>query len=209
MLAYVPLHRVLTPGSGIAEKYIILWRNESVPLQNMMDQESVTAINRALFHQQAPAHIRIINARRNTKGVVRVITHQNATVEMALQHCGIIITAARTVDKTVVDVEENESWESLKMHTVPLVRYIGKGIQGRQMMQEEFEAEKEGITIPTEVWWLANCHTIREQRQNGEIAVTSVVFVVKGSNAAEKSVRKRHQGGGSVVPSRNVHECGP
>jgi len=70
-----------------------------------------SAINRVLFHQKAPAHGRIINAKSNAKGAIPAITHPNATAEMALQYSDIIITAARTIDKGVVDVKENESWE--------------------------------------------------------------------------------------------------
>jgi hypothetical protein len=89
-----------------------------------MDQEIVSTINKALFHQQAPAHSRIMNARRNAKGVITAITHRNATAEMAMQCRDIIITAVRTVDRGVVDVEENKTWERLKIHAVPLVRYM-------------------------------------------------------------------------------------
>jgi len=49
-----------------------------------MDQEITSAINIAGFHQQALAHIRIRHARRNAKGTIVAITHQNATAEMAL-----------------------------------------------------------------------------------------------------------------------------
>jgi hypothetical protein len=44
--------------------------------------------------------------------------------------------------------------------------------------------------IPTHVRWLANPHTIRERRQKGEIAASSVVFVVKGSKVAQSLVKK-------------------
>jgi len=87
-----------------------------------MDQEIASAINRVLFQQKAPAPIRIMNAKRNAKGAITAITHPNATAEMALYYRDIIITAARTVDTGVVDVEENESWERLKIHAVPLIR---------------------------------------------------------------------------------------
>jgi hypothetical protein len=116
-----------------------------------MDQEIASAINKGLFHQQAPAHVRIINGRRNAKGAITAITYQNAMVEMAMQYRDIIITAARTVDRGVVDVDENETWERLKIHAVPLMRYMGKGTQGLQKMREEFEAENKGIAIPTQV----------------------------------------------------------
>jgi len=154
-----------TIGSSLTNRLIILRRDEKVPLPNKMDQEIVLAINRPLFHQQAPAHIRIMNARRNYNGAITAITHQNATAEMALHYRDIIITAARTVDKGVIDVEENESWERLKIHGVPVVWYMGKGTEGLQKMREEFKAENEGIVIPAQVWWLPNPRTIREQRQ--------------------------------------------
>jgi hypothetical protein len=111
-----------TTGSSMADRHLILRRDDSVPLPNKMDQEIASAINRALFHQQAPPHIRIMNARRNAKGMIMAITDQNATVEMAMRYRDIIITAASTVDKGVMDVEENETWERLMIHAVPLVR---------------------------------------------------------------------------------------
>jgi len=106
------------------------------------------------------------------------------------------MTAARTVGKGVVDVEENESWERLKIHTVPLVRYIGKGTEGLQNMREEFKAENEGIVIPTHVRWLMNPRTIRDRRQNGEIAASSAVFIVKGSRVAQSLVKKGFKAAG-------------
>jgi len=153
-----------TTGSSMADRRLILRRDETVPLPNKMDQEIGSGINRALFHQQAPAHIRIMNARRNVKGPITAITHQNATAEMAMQYRDIIITAARTVDRGVVDVEENETWERLKIHAVPLMRYMGKGTEGLQKMREEFEAENKGIAIPTQVRWLANPGIIGERK---------------------------------------------
>ena len=170
-----------TTGSSMADRRLILRRDESVPLPRKMDQEIASVINRALFRQQAPAHIRIMNVRRNAKGAITAITHQNATAEMALLYRDIIISAARTVDMGVIDVEGNESWERLKIHAVPLIRYMGKGTEGLQKMREEIQAENEGVAIPAQVRWLANPRTIKERRQNGEITASSVVFVVKGS----------------------------
>jgi len=77
-----------TTGSTMADRRLILRRDESVPLPNKMVQEIASAINRALFHQQAPAHNRIMNARRNAKGAITAITHQNPTAEMAKWYRG-------------------------------------------------------------------------------------------------------------------------
>ena len=97
-------------------------RDESVLLPNKMDPEISSAINRALFHQKAPAHIWIMKAKCNAKGSITTITDQDAMAAMALAYPDVIITAARTVDMRVIDVEGNESWENLKIHRVPLVR---------------------------------------------------------------------------------------
>jgi len=174
----------------MAERRLILRTDESIPLSNKMDQEIASAIHRALFHQKAPAHVSIMNAKRNAKGAIGAITHQNGTAEMAMRDRDIIITTARTVDRGVVDVEENETWERLKIHAVPLVRYMGKGTEGLQKMRAEFEAENEGIAIPTQVRWRVNPHTIRERRQNGEIASSLVVFVRTASRLAQSLIKK-------------------
>jgi hypothetical protein len=50
-----------------------------------MDQEIASAIHRALFHQQVLARIRIMNARRNAKGAMMAITHQDVAAEMAMR----------------------------------------------------------------------------------------------------------------------------
>jgi hypothetical protein len=116
-----------------------------------MDQEIVSAIHDTLFHQQALAHIRIMNVRRNGNGATTAITHQNATADMAMRYSDIIIKAARTDDMGVVDVELNETWAMLKIHALPLVRYMGKGTEGLEKMREEFEVENEGVAIATQV----------------------------------------------------------
>ena len=161
-----------------------------MPPPNKIDPEIASAINRALFHQKAPAHIRMMNARSNAKGAIPAITNQNATAKMALRYHGIIIKAERTVDKGVVDVEAKESWERLTIHAVPLVRYLGKGTKGLQKMREEFTAGNESVTIPPQVCWLVDPRACRERRQSGEIASSSVVFVVNGSKVAKGSVKK-------------------
>jgi len=193
----------------MAERGLISRRDERVPLSNRMDQEIASAIKRALFHQKALAHIRNMNAKSNAKGAITAITHLNATAEMAMQYCDIIITAVRTVHRGVMDVEGNETWERLKIHAVPVVRYMGKGTEGLQKMRQEFEAENEGIAIPTQVRWLANPRTIRESKQNREIAASSVVFVVKGSRMAQRMIKKGIKAAGVWYRVEAFRNAGP
>jgi hypothetical protein len=87
----------LTTCSSMADRRLIPRKDETVPLPNKLDQEIASAINIALFHRQAPVDIRIMNARRNAKGVTTAITHQNSTAAIAMKYPDIIIMAARTV----------------------------------------------------------------------------------------------------------------
>jgi len=129
-----------------------------------------------------------MNARRSAKGTITAITHHNATAEMALLYRDLIIKAARSVDKGIIDVEGNESWERLKIHTVPLVRYMGKGAEGLPKMKEEIQAQNEGVAIPAEVRWLSNPRIIRVREQRGEIKASLVVFIVSGKKVAQGQV---------------------
>jgi len=183
-----------------------------------MDQEIASAIKRSLFHQMPPAHVRIMNAKIHPKGTITAITLRNATAAMALVYRDLIITAARTVDKGVINVEGNISWERRKIHTVPLVRYMGNGMEGLQMMRDEIHDENNGVMIPVQVRWLANPHSIRERRQRGEISASSVVFVVKRNKVARKPVKDGIKAAGEwsrVEPFANIgpdsrceHCCG-
>jgi len=198
-----------TAGSSIALRCLILGRDQSVPLSNIMDHEIASAKNRALFHQKAPAHVRIMNAKWNARAAITAITHPNATAEMAIGYRDIIITAARTVARGVADVEEIKTWERLMIHEVALVRYMGKGTEGLQKLREEFEQEDEGIAIPTMVQWLAKPRSIRERRLTGEIAASSAVFVIKGRRLAQSLIKKGIKGAGMWYRVEAFTNAGP
>jgi hypothetical protein len=70
-------------------------------------------------------------------------------------------------------------------------------------MRQEFEAENEGINIPTQVKLLVNPQTISKRRQNGKIGASSFVFLVMESKAAW-FIQEGQQDGGSVVRSGNM-----
>jgi hypothetical protein len=179
-----------TTGSPVADRHLTLRRDESFPLSNKMDEDIASAINRVLSQQQDPAYSQIMNAQRNAKGATTAVRQQNATAEMALLYHDVNIRAARSVDQGIIDMEGNEPWERLKMHTVPLVRYMGRGTEGLQKMRQKMKAENEGIRIPEQVRCLLNPLTIRERQQRREIKASLVVFIAKGKIIAQRVVEK-------------------
>jgi len=150
----------------MADRCQILTRDKSLLLPIKLDEAVPSVINRVRFHEQAPCHIKIMNAERNAKGAITAITHQNTTAAMALLYHNTIISAVRMADKEVVDVKVNESWQGLTIHSVPLTRYMGKATEGHLKMGEEFQAMKQGMVIPSTVRWQANPCTNPERRLN-------------------------------------------
>jgi hypothetical protein len=51
----------------------------------------------------------IIDTSRNAEGTIRAIMYHNAKAEIALRYCDIIITVGMTLNKAVVDANDNES----------------------------------------------------------------------------------------------------
>ena len=85
----------LTSGSSMADRPLVVRKDEGIPQHNKMDEEIASAVNRALFQLQAPAHVRIMKVSRNARGTITAITHQKATAEMTLLYQDIINKAAR------------------------------------------------------------------------------------------------------------------
>lgn len=72
------------------------------------------------------------------------------------------IRAARTADQGIVDVNAIETWRRVKVHGIPIARYVGKGSYGVDKLRAEIESENEGVEIPMAARWLS---TQRHPRQ--------------------------------------------
>jgi hypothetical protein len=77
-------------GSNMAMSSLTLRRDEKVALPYKINPDIGPVINRALIHVQAPAHIGIMNTKRNAKVIFTTIPHQHTTAEMALAYNDII-----------------------------------------------------------------------------------------------------------------------
>ena len=48
-------------------------------------------------------------------------------------------------DPSVSGLEARETWWWVKIHAIPVARYLGRGSGGTEMLREELEAENVGI----------------------------------------------------------------
>jgi len=140
----------------MAERRLILRRAKGVLLANKMDLEIALVIIRERLHQNTPAHVWIMKAKWNARGTIIAITQQTATAAMALIDRDVIINAVSTLNKEVIEVEENGSREKLKIQSVPLLTYMGDGTEGLHEKQDEIHAEHEAVAVQVQVWWLAS-----------------------------------------------------
>ena len=101
----------------------------------------MSAVSMALYQEKVPTHIRIFQLRRNERGTPAGLSTPNAPAEQLLSYRDTILRAARTVDPAIVDIVKNETWRRLKIHGVPLERYLGKGTFGLNKLRAEIESE--------------------------------------------------------------------
>jgi len=76
-------------------------------------------------------------------------------------------------------------------------------------MGAAFEVENESIASRTKVRWLANPRTVRERRQNGEIAASSGVCVRNGTRLAQSLIKKGFKAAGVWYGVESFTNAGP
>jgi hypothetical protein len=119
-----------------------------------------------------------------------VTTPQISAKAIVEHYRDVLIAAITSVDRHVVDVRAHESWTKVKIHAIPLRRFMGRGTEGIQKLRAEIEAENPGVVIPRAVRWLGNPRRIKERYRSGDIQKSSAVFVVKNPDIA-KDILKR------------------
>ena len=63
----------------------------------------------------------------------------------------------RSADPSVTGLEARTAWWWVKVHGIPVARYLGRG----DSLREELEAENEGVKIPSAVRWLSGAASVK------------------------------------------------
>ena len=95
------------------------------------------------------------------------------------------------MDATIVEITANETWHRVKIHGIPLNRYLGRGTHRLDKLQEELESENEGLEIPMAMRWLGRVPDIKERGASGAIRGSSVTFIVRGQPMADRIIKSR------------------
>ena len=181
----------MTPAKDLRmeQRRFAFVRDNGISTARCQPADIQSAINRALYQERVPHCVRVQEVRRNDRGTITGATIPTASAEMLLNYRDTVIRAARTQDAGIVGVELNEIWKRVKIHGIPLARYVGKGTHGTEKLREEIEAENEGVTIPLAVIWLGKLADIKARAMRGEISASSITFVVRGEGVANRLIK--------------------
>jgi len=175
------------PGqNSMTRRTVTSKRDNGLPLCQKKDLDISSEVNRALFEAKVPHFLHIQGLTKNTRGCLSMITTLGARAEMFIPYREIVMKAARKVDTGIVDIETNELWERVKMHSVNFDRYLGKKMGGGlEKLRQELQAGNEGVVLPLTINWIGGPKDVQKKKAEGK-KVSTVVFAVKRSKMAKK-----------------------
>jgi hypothetical protein len=112
------------------------------------DQELTAAINNCLYMKRAPHFHQVAHVTRNSKGTITATSAPGVDAKTLITHYwNEMVNAIREVDRAVLDVHELEKWIKLKVHGIPLNRFMGRGTHGVQKLQLEIQANHHDVQV--------------------------------------------------------------
>lgn len=149
----------------------------------------MSAVRRALYQAGVPGFIRLANLAINGRGTLAGATTAICAAEVSLRYKHIAIRAARTECPGITDITTKKTWKRVKIHDVPLERYIRRGSHGTEKLREVLMAENDNLVIPMVMRWLGCLANINERLQSGAIVASSVTLAVQGEEMARQILR--------------------
>jgi hypothetical protein len=174
----------------VEKQRMFLLHDQKIPASRREGAYYMSEINCALVKVGAPDWIDLWEVRKNEKGSITAIAAERCTIGNLRRYEDIIIRAARVIDCGIIGFEEIEVWKKLKIHRIPLTRYVRRGTNGLEKLREEIEAENAGVSVPMAARWLVNVPQIKERWAKGLIQALSVFLAVRGEDTARKLLKE-------------------
>ena len=161
-----------------------LIHSECSKLNRPEAENIISLVNRAL-HREGVSNVRIDRPRCSDMGRLLGVTTPASTLQDLPEHRDTVLWAGRVRDSGISDIVPQRKWKWVRIHSVPLNRYMGRvGGGGLPKLWEELEAENIGLQIPAEVRWPGGAK-VRARLQRERSGSSSVVAAVLGEVGAE------------------------
>jgi hypothetical protein len=146
-------------------------RGHAAPRANR--EEIILALNRVLARKGLPVFVRVIDAGYTATGAISALLEKGALGTMVIPYYrDALIAAICQADPAVVSVELSEQWHRVKVHGIPLRRYLTLGLG---LAREEIELST-NYRLKRDPTWLRNPKELREEDKKG-----STIVVIVGS----------------------------
>ena len=161
------------------ERRLIFRREEPLDTLHGDTQDIVLGLNRALSNVGMPNFVRAVNAGYAASGHLTVLLQEGTPSNVLVPaYNDMLITAARRYDPAVISVEISEQWQRVKVHGVPVHRYMNSE-NGLSLAREEIELQ--GVfKLKRDPVWLVSPRKLKTRKQQ---SATIVVTVGSGDDA--------------------------
>jgi hypothetical protein len=161
-------------------------------------------LNRAFVGAGLPDFIRAVNAGYAASGHLTVLLKEGAPSGLVVPaYNDMLIAAVREVDIAVISVEISEQWQRIKVHGVPIRRYMNSS-HGLEMAREEIEYET-AYKLKRDPTWLKSPRNIRA---GGRLFATMVV-TVGSKDEARRMLKGRLRFGGHHYATEAYWDTNP
>ena len=116
------------------------------------------------------------------------ITSPTSSLQDLLEHRDMVLKAARGVLRNITNIIPRQRWKWIRIHNIPLDRYMGGG-GGLRKLREELEAENAGVSVPAEIRWLSGAKAKARFHREG-CGSSSVVAAVLGEEVFNHLCRR-------------------
>ena len=150
----------------------LLFRREGGETAPRSEREDIIlAVNRGLANEGFPGFIRAIDAGYSGTGAATVLLEKGALGSMLLPHYrDLLVASARQADPAIISVEIPEQWYRIKIHGVPVRRYLTCGLG---LAREEIELGTE-FRLKRNPTWLRSSRELQSNTKKGSTIVVTV-----------------------------------
>ena len=175
--------------------------------QRKSEADLMLALNEALQKTGEESHVRFCCVKYAPSGAISALLNEKADAGLLIpRKSNLLIRAVKSVDPEVIGVEVLEHWQRLKVHGMPLERYLGEGKM--ELLKREVESAT-GIQLKTIPRWLISESRLREQQESNNKRGSAIVITVSGESEAKTLCASGLRFGGVVKIVEKYWESGP
>ena len=184
---------------------ILFPRKEAQPQKS--EEDIMLALNEALQKAGEPASVRFSRVGYSQSGAISALLTEKAdATELLKIRTNVLIRAAKMVDQAVIGAETLERWHRLKVHGMPLERYLGEGKM--ELFKREVESST-GIQLKTTPRWLIHEDRLSEKQESGNNRGSAIVITIANASDAAYLCAKGLRFGGALKIVEKYWEAGP